>query len=353
MQLRSSKSRNGNLWALAKRYPAASGAVAALVAAAILNRVLTKKAEHRNPPAGSFVTVNGVRLHYIEHGSGPPLVLLHGNGSMVQDFQSSGLLDLAAKTYRTIAFDRPGFGYSDRPRSMVWTPEAQADLIHAALMKLGISEPVVLGHSWGALVAVALALKHPQNVRALVLASGYYYPNVRTDVIAFSPPAVPIIGDILSHTISPLVGRLIWPLILRKIFDPSSVPAKFESFPEEMAVRPSQLRAAAAESALMIPAAYAFRDAYRQLKMPVVIAVGAEDRFVESEQSTKLHQDIEGSILHSIPGAGHMVHQTATAEIMSAIDTAADRVQRGRDHIDRHPNASAQPRSIEIVPVAA
>jgi pimeloyl-ACP methyl ester carboxylesterase len=264
-----------------------------------------------------------VRLHYIDRGSGPPLVLLHGNGSMIQDFQSSGLLDLAARKYRVIVFDRPGFGHSDRPRSTVWTPEAQADLIHAALMKLGVTEPVVFGHSWGALVAVAIALKYPEAVKAMVLGSGYYFPNARADVFAFSPTAVPIIGDMLSHTVSPLIGRLMWPLLLRKIFGPSPVPRKFERFPEEMAVRPSQLRAAAAESTLMIPAAQAFRTSYRHLKMPVVIVVGADDRFIKTEQSTKLHGEIPGSILRSIPGVGHMVHQTATAEIISAIDTAA------------------------------
>jgi len=82
---------------------------------------------------------------------------------MIQDFGSSGLVDLAAKTYHVIAFDRPGFGYSDRPRSTLWTPEAQADLINAALIQMGLSQPLVLGHSWGTLVAVALALKYPRT----------------------------------------------------------------------------------------------------------------------------------------------------------------------------------------------
>jgi pimeloyl-ACP methyl ester carboxylesterase len=78
---------------------------------------------------------------------------------MIQDFESSGLVDLAAKKYRVIAFDRPGFGHSNRPRGTVWTPQAQADLLNAALIKMGVSQPLVLGHSWGTLVAVALALK--------------------------------------------------------------------------------------------------------------------------------------------------------------------------------------------------
>jgi pimeloyl-ACP methyl ester carboxylesterase len=306
-----------------KRYPVAVGVVAALAASAIVNYILAKRAERRNPPTGRFITVEGVRLHYVERGSGPPLVLLHGNGSMIQDFQSSGLIDLAARKYRVIAFDRPGFGHSERPRNTVWTPEAQAGLIAAALVRIGASEAMVFGHSWGTLVAVALALQYPRNVKALILASGYYYPTARVDVLLLSAPAVPLIGDILSHTVSPILSRLMWPFLLRKIFGPRPVPKKFKGFPEEMAVRPSQIRAGAAESALMIPSASALRKAYRKLEMPVVIVAGAQDRFIESEQSTRLHRDISHSLLRCVPANGHMVHQTATAEIMSAIDMVA------------------------------
>ena len=305
-----------------KAHPVVTSIVVGLAASAILNRVLAKKAERRNPPTGRFITINGVRLHYVERGTGRPLVLLHGNGSMIQDFESSGLIDLAAMKYRVIAFDRPGFGHSDRPRSTVWTPEAQANLLNAALTKMGVSQPLVLGHSWGTLVAVALALNYPRNVRALILASGYYYPTVRADVLMLSPPALPLVGDVLSHTISPLLGRLLWPIFLRKIFGPNPVPKKFAGFPEEMAIRPSQIRAAAAETALMIPAAYGFREAYGHLKMPVAIVAGREDRVSEAQQSAELHRDIAHSTFRCISNKGHMVHQTATAEVMAAIDLA-------------------------------
>ena len=96
-----------------------------------------------------------------------------------------------------IVFDRPGFGHSDRPRNVVWTPAAQAELISSALDRLGVPHAIVLGHSWGASVAVALALKYPRLVQGLVLASGYYYPTLRPDVVAVSAPAVPLMGDVL------------------------------------------------------------------------------------------------------------------------------------------------------------
>jgi len=295
-------------------------AIGSLAAMALVNRHLAKKAEHVNPPAGRFLDVNGVRLHYIERGSGEPLVLLHGNGSMIQDFASSGLIDLAAKNYRVIVFDRPGFGHSERPRNVVWTPHAQAELIGGALAQLGVSDTIVLGHSWGASVAVALALKYPDLIRGLVLASGYYYPTARPDVVAMGAPALPLVGDILSHTLSPLISRAIWPLMMGKIFGPRSVPKKFEAFPKEMALRPSQIRASAAESALMIPDAFGLRNRYGDLKMPVVIIAGEQDRLIDIDtQSARLHSDIPQSRFHRVAGNGHMIQQTATDEVMAAI----------------------------------
>jgi pimeloyl-ACP methyl ester carboxylesterase len=309
-------------------YAVASAVViGALAAMALVNRKLAKKAERDNPPAGRFLDVNGVRLHYVERGSGEPLVLLHGNGSMIQDFESSGLIDLAAKKYRVIVFDRPGFGHSDRPRSVVWTPDAQAELVKQALERLGVSNAIVLGHSWGASVAAALALKYPGLVRGLVLASGYYYPTIRPDVVAMGAPALPLIGDFLSETVSPLVSRAMWPLMMSTIFGPRSVPVKFKGFPKEMALRPSQIRASAAESALMIPDAFRLRKQYADLEMPVVIIAGEQDRLIDIDtQSARLHSEISQSRFHRVAGNGHMVQQTATDQVMSAISEAA----RGR-----------------------
>ena len=133
---------------------------AALAGSALFNRANSRRAEAETPPSGKFVEVDGARLHYSDQGEGPAVVLLHGNGVMLQDFEVSGVLGLAARHHRVIAFDRPGFGYSDRPRTTVWTPRAQAELIGKALKEIGVERAVVVGHSWGTLVALALALNH-------------------------------------------------------------------------------------------------------------------------------------------------------------------------------------------------
>lgn len=98
-----------------------------------------------------------------------------------------------------------------------------------------------------------------------------------------------------------------------------------------MAQRPSQLRASEAESALLIPAALGARGHYGDLKMPVVTIAGAEGRIVDFEsQSARLHGDLAHSTLHRLPDAGHMIHQTATDEVMAAIDEAATKAQQNK-----------------------
>src|SRR4051794_5828596 len=159
---------------------------AVLGGAALVHVALARRAERRHPPEGKFLTIDGVRLHYIERGTGPVIVLLHGNGAMAEDFVLSGLFDLLAKDYRIIAFDRPGFGYSDRPRRRIWTADAQAAIFHEALLRLDVPRAVVVGHSWGTLVALALALRDQGWAAGLVLLSGYYYPSVRANAALLS-----------------------------------------------------------------------------------------------------------------------------------------------------------------------
>lgn len=298
---------------------------AALLASFLYVRAKTKQAEADNPPQGRFVDVDGVRLHYTVQGDGPPLVLLHGNGVYNSDFGASGLTDQLAQKYRVYIFDRPGFGYSERPRTTVWTPHAQAELLHRALTQLGVARPLVLGHSWGTMVAVAMGIAQPEYVRGLVLLSGYYYPSVRLDAPLMSPPAIPLIGDLLRYTISPLLGRLLWPMITRQMFGPAPVPERFRQLPVWMMLRPSQLRAGAAESALMIPSALMLKKHYPELSMPVSIIAGSGDRVVDpGDNSGRLHGDVLHSTLHLKPGAGHMVHYADPRMIARAVEAIGE-----------------------------
>jgi pimeloyl-ACP methyl ester carboxylesterase len=319
------------------------GAAAAglgLAASFFYVRAKTKQAEAENPPQGRFVTADGVRLHYIERGAGPVLVLLHGNGVYADDFDHSGLLDRAAQQYRVIAFDRPGFGYSERPRSKVWTPQAQARLLRHALQELGVDSAIVLGHSWGTLVALSMALDAPDFVRGLVLLSGYYYPSLRADVLT-SGPAVPLIGDLMRYTVSPLIGRMLWRPIAKRAFAPMEVDPRFRALPVWMMLRPGQMRATAAETAMMVPSAMALTRHYTELKVPVVIVSGTQDLVADfGHNSERLSERIPDSELQLQPGVGHMTHYANPEQVMAAVETVAARV--GQPVHLRSPQEEAQ-----------
>jgi alpha-beta hydrolase superfamily lysophospholipase len=117
--------------------------VVVLIVLVLGNFVFSVIAERKNPPMGKLIECDGVRVHYREWGDGtaPCVVLFHGNGTMIQDFAISGLVDLLARHNRVLCFDRPGFGHSQRPRSRIWTPHAQAALFVKALEQIGVRRP--------------------------------------------------------------------------------------------------------------------------------------------------------------------------------------------------------------------
>jgi pimeloyl-ACP methyl ester carboxylesterase len=305
---------------------ATAGAVAATAVAGaatalwVLHRA--RKAERDNPPIGRFIEVDGIRLHLIDKGKGPAVVLLHGNTVQLQDFVGCGLIDRLAEHHRVIAFDRPGFGHSERPRDRLWTAQSQATVIRQALVHLDVKQPVVVGHSWGTLVALGLVTEFPADVRGLVLISGYYYPSARMDVALAAPAALPLLGDALRYTVSPVTGRVMLRRSVEAMFAPAPMPVRFfDVVPREMLLRPVQIRAAAEDAAFMIPSAAHFCAHYATLKMPVSIFAGEGDKVVAPEaQSVRLHRDLPHSDLTVLPGAGHMVHYALVEEINNVID---------------------------------
>ena len=216
----------------------ALGVAAALGGAALYNRAQARRAERDNPPVGRFLEVDGTRLHYLDEGPADnattgvgeerPVVLLHGNTVTLDDWIVSGVFDLIARSRRVVAFDRPGFGYSERPRDRSWTPAAQANWLQRACRRLGVVRPVVVGHSWATLVALAWALRVPEEVAGLVLVSGYYYPSTRLDAALVTPGLVPVLGDLLNHTVSPPLTHMTLPGTLRTMFAPRPVSDPLE-----------------------------------------------------------------------------------------------------------------------------
>lgn len=294
---------------------------AALAGSAIFNQWNARRAEAETPPAGKFIEVDGVRLHYTDQGSGTPVVLIHGNGVTLQDYEASGVTRLVAEGHRVIAFDRPGFGYSDRPRTTIWTPEAQAAALAGAMEQLGIGKAVIVGHSWGTMVALAMALNHPDAVAGLVLLSGYYYGTARPDVVPFSLPAVPGVGDIMAHTVSPLSGALLGPVMIKASFAPAPISEKFADFPLALTLRPSQVRATAADTAMMVPGAIGLSRRYGELDVPIVAMAGEGDLIAHvGKHAERLVSEVARAELRVVAGQGHLFHYAVPEQVVAAID---------------------------------
>ena len=298
--------------------------MAALAATAAWTAQRARRAEREHPPAGRLLTVDGVQLHVLERGSGPPVLLLHGALNTHADFVASGLLERLSRQHRVIAIDRPGYGHSRRPRDRLWTPQAQGELILQALRQLGAERPKIVAHSMGTLTAMSMALQHPEAVRSLVLVAGYYFPSARVDAWLTAPVGWPVIGDVLRYTVANLTGRALLDAQVRGMFAPQPVPEGYvRTLGRELLLRPQQLRANGEDAGFMVPAVQAAQSVYAHLAVPLSLIAGTEDKVVDPQaHSMRLYQLVAQSRLHLLPGVGHMAHHADPQCVVDAVELA-------------------------------
>lgn len=301
-----------------------AAAAVATLAAALATARSTRAIRDRHPPQGRFIEIDGVRLHYLEAGSGPTVLLLHGNAVTAEDWRVSGLLDRLSQGARVIAPDRPGCGHSTRPRDRLWTAKAQAKIMAQLLLRLNAGPAVVVGHSLGVQSALHLALDAPQLVRGLVLISGYYFPSMRLDSLMVAPAASPGFGDVWRRTFAAPLGRALAGPTVKVLFTPQSVPQDYPQEPFEMVLRPLQVRAAAADGVYMVPEAGRLQHCLSQVRVPTAIIYGEQDKVVAPKaQSERAAERLPRAQLLKVPGGGHMVHHLATEAVAEATERVA------------------------------
>lgn len=122
--------------------------------------------------------MDNIKLHYTEHGSGEPLILLHGNGEDSSYFERQ--ITFFQNRYRVIAVDTRGHGKSPRGTAPL-TLNQFADDLRAFMDELNIASAHILGFSDGANVAMLFALAHPTRVKSLVLNGGNLFPEGLTE----------------------------------------------------------------------------------------------------------------------------------------------------------------------------
>jgi pimeloyl-ACP methyl ester carboxylesterase len=140
-----------------------------------------------------------------------------------------------------------------------------------------------------------------------------------------TPAAVPILGDLLNHTVSPPLTHMTLPGTLRTMFAPRRVPDRvLDAFPKSLIPRPKQVRAMSQEGSIMVPAAAALRRHYGGFSCPSIVMTGDADRIVDPrDQSVRLAHELNGAELRTVSGAGHMVHHAVPLRVAEAIDRVA------------------------------
>jgi pimeloyl-ACP methyl ester carboxylesterase len=283
--------------------------------------------EREYPPVGTFVDVPGGRLQVLDLGkdkaASGTLVLLHGATSNLEEM-ALGLGRALAARYRVVVFDRPGHGWSARPGGAAdAAPERQAALIAAALERMDIGKAVIVGHSLGAAVALAMALDQPGHVGGLVLIAPAAEPDLGAALAWYDRAGVASLfaNAAFDRTAVVPLGLLMTPVIAAAVFAPSAVPAGFiHAAAIPLMLRPDQLRADAADLAAL--GAFARRAAprYGTIRVPTLVITGDADRVVSPQrQAHVLAAAIPGARLVVVPGAGHLPQYADPARVQAEI----------------------------------
>lgn len=260
------------------------------------------------PPLGRFVQVGETRLHIAERGSGPTLVLVHGLGTQLRNF-TYALVEPLAANFRVVCVDRPGCGYSTRPASVSASLPGQAATIAKLLATLGLEKPIIVGHSYGGAVALALALNHSESVGGLALIAPLTHaqdaaPAAFTGLVIASPR----LRNLLAWTVAVPGSMVAGAKVLSLVFRPDPVPADFATAAGGLlALRPGQFFAASSDLLGVKDDLPAMEARYSSLQIPVGILFGRSDEILSyQEHGVAMQSKIPGLALSLVDG-GHML----------------------------------------------
>lgn len=261
----------------------------------------------------------GVSLAYAQTGSGPPVVYIHGALTTLEE-GLAGLGPTLSPRFQVTAFDRPGHGESgkDATTGSVWR---QAELITTAMSRLGISRPVVVGHSFGGAVAMAMAILSPEKIAGVVALAPIAFPEPRLEVALLGPRAWPMSGAWLAG-MSTVADAVLLPVMWRSMFLPQSMTPDFEEqFPFALAGGYSQVRADGHDALMMMSSLMSAATAYDGCQTPVHVLQGDRDLVVNPAMHGRpLAALLPNGRFTWLPGLGHMAHHFAPEAVADAVD---------------------------------
>ena len=292
------------------------------------------RAESAFPPEGQLLNVDGVQVHAVVMGEGPDIVLLHGASGNTRDF-TFAMAPRLAQHFRVIMFDRPGLGWTERTSSQfggAWntaseSPADQAKLLQKAAEELGVSNPIIVGQSYGASLAWAWGLNRPSDTAALVSIAGVAnpWPGKLSHLHRWNASALG--GALLVPVITAFAPKQAVVDTIESIFEPQDAPVGYlDHVASELTLRRETMRANARQVTSLRPHIVEMSARYGELSMPVEIIHGDADTIVPlSVHSITLPQQISNANLHILKGVGHMPHHTHLDEVIAAIERAAAR----------------------------
>jgi pimeloyl-ACP methyl ester carboxylesterase len=302
---------------------------------AIFTEYVRRRAEAAAPPLGRFVQVGDTRLHIVERGAGPTLVLVHGLAAQLRNF-TYALVEPLAKNYRVICVDRPGCGYSTRPAHVPASLSGQADTVAQLLTSLGLERPIIVGHSYGGALALSMALNHPESVGGLALIAPLTHPqtvvpSVFRDLVIHSGSLRKLISRTIATPLSMVAGARAMDLVFR----PDPAPADFPTAAGGVLwLRPVQFCAASADLVGVNDDLPHMVPRYASIRVPVGILFGRDDQILSSEDhGTAMQAKVDDLTLTLVEG-GHMLPITAPQATARWIDEFARRA------IGRYPAAA-------------
>lgn len=301
------------------------GALAALV---LFTVHTVRRVDAALPPLGRFVEVGGTRIHYLEQGVGPTLLLIHGLGGSMRNFTHS-VVDRLSGEFRVVVMDRPGSGESTRDPRACARLGSQAETVSAFIRALGLDRPVLVGHSLGGAVALAVALDYAGQVRGLALVAPL--ANMQETV----PPVFEkllinsrTLRRLAAWTVATPASILGRARVLDTLFGPDPVPPDFATAGGGLlGLRPKSFCAASEDLVALRDELPAVVERYPELRLPVGILYGTGDRVLDHRlHGIAVASKINGAELELIEG-GHMLPLTAPDLVAAFVRRVAEKSQ--------------------------
>ena len=299
---------------------------------AVFSGLTARRVEAALPPQGRFIDVDGNRIHYLDQGPTgpgpvPTILMVHGLGGQMRNF-TYALVDRLTDRFRVVVMERPGAGYSRRAPGASARLGVQADVVAGFIAALGLGKPLLVGHSLGGVLSLAVALQHPKAVSGLALISPLTQPqDAPPKAFAGLYIRSRLVRWLAAWTLAAPVALRSRDTVLADVFGPEPAPDDFATRGGGMlSLRPRTFYSTSTDLVAVNEDLPAFQARYASLELPAGIIFGAEDRILDAQvHGASMPSQVPGLVYETIDGAGHMIPLTRPDRVAAFIEAMAAR----------------------------